>query len=141
MFVVVERSSRGRQEAGVRRNQCEGQPAQDDGGTQRRRGSMNRRAVMSVGGSAGVREGACGGRSNVEGEGVAGGSWRVPSGRFKGAHGSLALRTDKPTDGGEEQRCAQCRAAIRAAVGGERLRRGGAAKWLFQGCVLAGWLV
>lgn len=35
---------------------------------------MNTCAVMSVGGSAGIKRSACGASANVEGEGAAGGS-------------------------------------------------------------------
>lgn len=72
MSVVVE----DRQEAGVRRNQCERRPAQDGGGSNnswQRRRCMNVCATVSVDRWMGVRKSACGGCPGVQGEGAAGG--------------------------------------------------------------------
>lgn len=101
-------------------------------------------AVMSVGGSAFIRQGACGASANVEGEGAAGDAQvevrSVWSGRFKGAHGCCGTGTDKPRLAGADSN-AIGQATIRAAVGGDcsaAVRRGVAAKGLFQD--VWGWL-
>jgi hypothetical protein len=100
IFVVVEWTPRGWGAAQSMRGTAGAGRRRRGGRCQCRRRCMVVRAVMTVGGSAGITEVACGGRSNVEGEArleVCRGCG-VRSGRFKGAR---LITDNQATAGGE----------------------------------------